>query len=554
MKGQTEGSAEVQPQVANAQASPVLDEPTFQHILQAAYIIQEQNDRRREPRRTLDPAATLAIIAETQELLRSQIYDVNAAAQLIAERLQRVTNATGVAVAVIEEDQLRYCAALGACAPLAASTGPIGAGVSELLREEAVAPDDVHAELFETNENSPAYFPVCVEGRIAGLLQLSFPETESIQEHEIRSCQLMAGLIGETISRVTELEWKQSLAAERATMLEALEQLRPQLERLAAGERTKSTEASAEDQSGGDSSSSNVLLTNHIAPQPKAPPISGQPESLTLVGDSRLSPTCGNCGFHFSDGEMFCGRCGTPRKIETPLALELPFESAPEEPNPQSEIQLVTTIEETRDVPPEVIGGGPVPVVAESPTVQVAAIVPAVEGSAALAIEHQPTQVEDALQEQKADLEIVAEPVQVAAPSPWSSAIKTRKWLASLQKADSQWLVKHSGDVSIVVAALVLLIVLTGWNTHPTLKKGARSNTPSLTLFERMLVGLGLAEAPPTPVYSGNPDAQVWEDLHTGLYYCAGAELFGKTPGGKVTSQRDAQLDQFEPAARKTCE
>jgi hypothetical protein len=204
----------------------------------------------------------------------------------------------------------------------------------------------------------------------------------------------------------------------------------------------------------------------------------------------------------------------------------------------------------------DVISEMPAPVAAQSGT-PFANNTPAVDGSAALAIEHQPAEVENAEEEQRADLEVVREPGQVVAPSPWSSAVKTRKWLASLQKADSQWLAKHSGDVSVVIAALVLLLVLAGWNTHPAQTKAARGNTPaqpSLTLFERMLVGLGLAEPPPTPVYSGNPNAQVWEDLHTGLYYCAGSELYGKTPGGKVTSQRDAQLDQFEPAARKTCE
>jgi hypothetical protein len=76
---------------------------------------------------------------------------------------------------------------------------------------------------------------------------------------------------------------------------------------------------------------------------------------------------------------------------------------------------------------------------------------------------------------------------------------------------------------------------------------------PSLTLFERLLVSLGLAETPPTPVYLGNPNAQVWVDLHTALYYCSDSDLYGKTPGGKFTTQRDAQMDQFEPAARKNC-
>ena len=75
-----------------------------------------------------------------------------------------------------------------------------------------------------------------------------------------------------------------------------------------------------------------------------------------------------------------------------------------------------------------------------------------------------------------------------------------------------------------------------------------------LSAFDKLLIGLGLAEAPETPEYKGNPDAQVWVDLHTALYYCPGSDLYGKTPQGKLTTQRDAQLDQFESASRKACE
>ena len=48
-----------------------------------------------------------------------------------------------------------------------------------------------------------------------------------------------------------------------------------------------------------------------------------------------------------------------------------------------------------------------------------------------------------------------------------------------------------------------------------------------------MLISLGLAEPPPAPEYKGNPETQVWIDLHTALYYCPGADLYGKTPKGK---------------------
>ena len=73
-------------------------------------------------------------------------------------------------------------------------------------------------------------------------------------------------------------------------------------------------------------------------------------------------------------------------------------------------------------------------------------------------------------------------------------------------------------------------------------------------MYEKFMVAIGLAEAPPPPVYLGNPDVNVWVDLQTGLYYCPNGDLYNATPKGKITSQRDAQLDQFEPAYRKACD
>jgi hypothetical protein len=99
------------------------------------------------------------------------------------------------------------------------------------------------------------------------------------------------------------------------------------------------------------------------------------------------------------------------------------------------------------------------------------------------------------------------------------------------------------------------------WSNHSasatTTPNAAASHRKSadadLSLFDRMLIQLGLAEAPPAPEDKGNPSVQVWVDQRTALYYCPGAELYGKTPKGKFTTQRDAQLDQFEPAYRKPC-
>jgi hypothetical protein len=120
------------------------------------------------------------------------------------------------------------------------------------------------------------------------------------------------------------------------------------------------------------------------------------------------------------------------------------------------------------------------------------------------------------------------------------------------------------GDIYLAVAVILVACVIRWgiWSNHSVGATGSQAATahrrPSpeadLSAFDRMLIGLGLAEAPAPPEYKGNPDTRVWVDLHTALYYCPGADLYGKTPKGKITSQRDAQLDQFQPAYRKACD
>jgi hypothetical protein len=154
----------------------------------------------------------------------------------------------------------------------------------------------------------------------------------------------------------------------------------------------------------------------------------------------------------------------------------------------------------------------------------------------------------------------------------WTSAAKAREFLEGVSGSNGhgawfRFLSARRGDLYLAIALLFVAMVIywgvsssSSANAPETqLSKTARRKPApdaGLSTFDKMLIGLGLAEAPEAPNYTskGNPDTQVWVDLHTALYYCPGAELYGKTPKGKFTSQRDAQLDQFEPALRKTCE
>jgi len=97
---------------------------------------------------------------------------------------------------------------------------------------------------------------------------------------------------------------------------------------------------------------------------------------------------------------------------------------------------------------------------------------------------------------------------------------------------------------AVLIAALALL-----WPVADSPRRSA------LSPMERVLVAMGLAEAPePAVRVQGDPTVEVWVDPHTALYYCPGEEQYGKTPDGRFSSQRDAQMDRFEPAGRSTCE
>ncbi len=97
---------------------------------------------------------------------------------------------------------------------------------------------------------------------------------------------------------------------------------------------------------------------------------------------------------------------------------------------------------------------------------------------------------------------------------------------------------------AVFVAALALL-----WPTASSPRRAA------LGPWERALVTLGLAEAPEPAIHlQGDPGLQVWVDPHSALYYCPGEEQYGKTADGRFTSQREAQMERFEPASRSACE
>lgn len=275
--------------------------------------------------------------------------------------------------------------------------------------------------------------------------------------------------------------------------------------------------------------------------------------------DSATSLRCYKCGNELIAGEQFCGQCGAarsgdaePASMQSKLASLWHMKLSGGTEDDQEEDQLSDPASVAAEVPINVRAfQQPVP---NTPN-------PASES------QHNP-EIVTHLQPIENVIEVTGE--SAAAPSPdWTSAQSARDYLQQVAgDMHRTWLAafwnNHRGDLYLAVAVLVVLIVLRfGLWSNPPVNATRKPSTATsvhkpaareLPLFDRLLIHLGLAEAPPAPEDKGNPSTAVWVDLKTGLYYCPNADPYGKTPKGRYTSQRDAQLDQFAPAYRKVCD
>lgn len=587
--------------VSEEKDKPVFDEPTLAKLLEAAYVLQEHNRELQEmelglelkrdaleaeERSTAPPAQrapqpppaqpaapadytfTLAKIVETQHQIQVRHLELDNAMALAVERLSQIARANGAAIAILEGKLLRYRAVSGTLTLPSGSEVPMDKALSTacLRTGQVFRCHDVNPEfLLDTEEcrrrgiQSMIAVPIFHDGAVTGAIELYYPTTQAFTEQDVHTCQLMAGLVTEALARNEEVGWKKSLATERAVMLEALEKLKPNLAAM--------VEKPAKRSGAGTASS----------PSESAAPVA-----------------CRKCGHQIMREEQFCGNCGTAR-------------SSDDQPSDRqsTEATLRQMQEAMKNIAlPEMADDAPALRELKAKLDQAHS-----EGSLADSLEEEMPDLftvtglrseetestQDSTQNEMPVVEafddsIVSEPVasEETEPHPetegsestalvkpersaaWSSAASAREFLEQLAMGNrpgalARFWNARRGDIYLAVAVLLVAAVVRWgiWSSHSV---GATGNTataavhhkaapePDLSLFERILVKLGLAEAPAPPESKGNPDTQVWVDLRTALYYCPGADLYGKTPKGKFTSQRDAQLDSFEPAYRKTCD
>jgi hypothetical protein len=674
---------------------PALDEESFQQLLSAAHIIQEHNDKLLSKEPKAGSAETLAEIVETRKLVLTGEPDLRGAAGLIVARLLRITKSCGAAIGIFEKNQLSYLAGSGSAAGEAGEHVAVKASLSgaclqtgKILRRPDVAIGPQLSPEFRRDNavRSLIAVPIHRETQVAGVVELRFAAINGFSEDDVYACELMAALMTEALARADELDKKEALAAEREAMLQILEKIKPQLERLAGESNTDLGK---------------TALSNEPAPPAKKqspknlaasleaviPPIAATP----LKPATTAGRICRGCGKEFLADEAFCGKCGMTRSkpgadnghlqskwasmwymqqaagqaevkreneersngkkpseaiVESKSAVRSPWPTSPQPVPPKKEAvkknavaaaevspkavdpkeigskekfvprmpvsleELVAQFAEETDLPPSAY-----PVMEAAPVVEAEPVIEADAVSKTIRPQEDEPQEDQAPEEaldwqlslaSGVEAEAIAEPVadvvpeleahtDVAEPevpiyedaplvirnplggdetaedegvtstalaktSPWSSASNARKWLDSMRGGSprtlwlrDQWR-RHRANIYLGAAGLIFVAALIGLVTQPAPVARKNPAEPELTAFEKLMVNLGLAEAPPVPVNLGNPDRQVWVDKHTALYYCPGSDLYGKTAGGRYETQRSAQLDQFESAARKACD
>jgi putative methionine-R-sulfoxide reductase with GAF domain len=588
--------------VSDEKKTPTFDEQTLAKVLEAAYVLQEHRRQRGRNQSESAPAPNspaaapvrpvaapripptngspkvsakqdfsrvLRQIVETQQQIQSENLDLERALSLIAERAMQVAEAAGAGIGILEEGKVCYRAAVGEMA--------LGVG-SEVLMEKALCSaclrvgqvircGNVNLEFLVDAEEcarrgieSLIAAPIHHAGSVAGALELYYTEPQSFTEPDVHACQLMAGLAGEVLARREGLASKKSLQAERAAMRDALEKLKPNLEALVE--------------------------------QPAAEPSATRSAVPAAMRTGSLVSRCGECGNELHGEEQFCGKCGTPRNLDTHH----------EASSMQSKVALLWQMQEEKNknairnpangssrsnasagafeaFTPEDLSETALPELgAQLASAGLAQhlphetrpgtdnqlmATPFVEGKLALDNIAHEAAAESFPPGSGTESAIVK---SIARPN-WTSAAAAREFLERIARENRnhaviRFLKLRRGDVYLFLAIILVACVIRWgvWSdkSTPSPSKATtvshRSPYADLSLFDRMLIKLGLADPPDPPVYKGNPNTKVWVDEQTALYYCPGSDLYGKTPKGRVSTQRDAQLDQFEPAYRRACD
>ena len=498
---------------------PAVDESSFQRLLAAAYVVQQHNDGLRARQARLETSQVLSQIAEIESLARTCSLEVGGVCALAADRLRKMTDAAGVSIGLVSDGYLDCVAESGVPAKIPGSSIASHSIVaterlkSGELFESDNAENDIRLDVSlcrELKTDSLIAAPVHCFRELSGLVEVRWDHAKAFLPGDARACRLIAELITATLERGSRNDF--------------------------AGRAALSSELSPDSVAERDSDDflKSAAETGELQVKESAPPEGQQsPENV--------AECCRVCGKEFGVDEVFCGNCSMPRiaagpgdGLQSKWASMWYMQQAHDAREPR---EASVRTQPRWLVPTAIKPAEPQPAEPQPAEPKAVAPAPAV-GEVMRSIWSRPSG---------------STAGESASPRTHSIAVNLNALLdpedaGVMQRVSQRIGMFRQHPIASFISAAALFLVVSVWAISPSPGNG------QITRLESLLVELGLAEVPANaPAAAGRPEARVWVDVHTALYYCEGSDLYGKTPEGRFTTQREAQQDQFQPASQLPC-
>ena len=229
---QQEGSTA---EIRNDQVARVLDQESFQALLFNSFLNQQKSKQGHA-----SESDRLAVIGEVLRLLTDEPGEQKLL-NSVASKVGEITGATGVAIALLREGAMLCCATSGATAP------PLGARLSHdsgisgecvrsgrtLICEDTENDGRVNREAAkQLGIRSMVVVPLARQASIVGIVELFAAHAQAFDPHDVRTAEVMAGLIQLWLELRAEQQKRQTLEAERGAVLQVIEQITPTLEKV----------------------------------------------------------------------------------------------------------------------------------------------------------------------------------------------------------------------------------------------------------------------------------------------------------------------------------
>jgi len=220
-----------------------IDRSSFEQVLCATSLIQQLNRQVRSGHvPDQDNPQPLSDLVEAQLAIETETIDLEAAMNRVVGLAVKLSRATGAATWLFSGREFVYRAGTGSGAnderlqldtlsELASICGPSGHSIQNRHESNHWSPayDAIHPGSVKSLLVAPIY-----HGRsVAGALAVFSVEFNAFTECDATNARLLSGLLTHALGKAAEAELKQNVSLERATMLQAIDQLIPALRALA---------------------------------------------------------------------------------------------------------------------------------------------------------------------------------------------------------------------------------------------------------------------------------------------------------------------------------